>query len=164
MLIEKLDKVNQTSLISPGLSSGIIGVFAFMGPIISIKLFQKVGRKGIWVGGLLGCCIFHLFTAISYSLENSIMCLLSMACMVFVWQMTIGCVYFVYVSEVLCGAAIGMANFIQLLSLCSVAYLSPMIIQKFDLNTIFYSWSIIQIIPLVLFSVYMKETKGLDEE
>ena len=110
MLIEKLDSVHKHSSISPGLSSGIIGIFALIGPICSIKLFQKVGRKNIVVGGFLGCGIFHLLTAISYSLGSSIMCLLFMACMVFVWQMTIGCVYFVYVSEVLCGAAIGMSN------------------------------------------------------
>ena len=39
MLIEKLNKSNPNSSISPGLSSGIIGVFAILGPIVSIKLF-----------------------------------------------------------------------------------------------------------------------------
>ena len=62
------------------------------------------------LGGLTGCCVFHLLTAISYSLGSTIFCLLSMGLMVFTWQLTIGSIYFVYVSEVLCGAAIGTVN------------------------------------------------------
>ena len=137
---------------------------SLLGPLCSIKLFQKFGRKGIIVGGFLGMSIFHIATAVSYSLGSSVMCLLSMSCVVFIWQMTLGCVFFVYICEVLCGAAIGMANLMGTLSICSITYLSPMIIEKFEINTIFYGWATIQIIPLVLFKIYMKETKGLNYE
>lgn len=128
LLIEKLDAGHKKSSISPGLSSGIIGVFAFIGPILSIKLFQKVGRKGIILGGFLGCCVFHTATAVSYSLGSSIMCLLCMSSIVLIWQMTLGCCFFVYICEVLSGAAIGTVNGVGLLSLCSISYLSPMVI------------------------------------
>jgi hypothetical protein len=66
VLISKLDKVDAKSAISPGLSSMIIGVFAFIGPILSIYIFQKAGRKSIIIAGFFGCLVMHLGTAISY--------------------------------------------------------------------------------------------------
>ena len=55
--------------------------------------------------------------------------------------MTIGSAYFVYISEVLCGSAMGMAVFIQLCSLLTITFISPMVIATFQIDTIFYTLS-----------------------
>jgi hypothetical protein len=78
--------------------------------------------------------------------------------------MTIGSAYFVYISEVLCGSAMGMAVFIQLCSLLTITFISPMVIATFQIDTIFYTLSFCEFFPIVLLGYFMKETKGLTHQ
>jgi hypothetical protein len=78
--------------------------------------------------------------------------------------MTIGSAYFVYISEVLCGSAMGMAVFIQMCSLLTITFLSPLVIETFEIDTIFYTLTIGEVFPFVLLGYFMKETKGLSHQ
>ena len=87
MLIEKLDHKDATGkeTLSPGMLSMTIGLFALAGPILSIKLYQMVGRKGIIVGGFFFCGVCHCTTAILYTYNVPMGCLLCMASFVLIW-------------------------------------------------------------------------------
>jgi len=104
---------------------------------------QKAGRKSILIYGFLFCGIFHLITAILFANEMPFGCLLSMSMYLLIWQLTIGSTFFVYISEVLCGSAIGMAIFIELIAVLFVTFISPTIIDSFSIDTIFYAMAAI---------------------
>ena len=89
--------------------------------------------------------------------------LLTFCTFVVIYQSTQGSGLFVYVSEIVVNeVAYGLALFTLMLSMTFQSMFATLLINnKWGLDVVFYGLGLFQLLPVIIFTFFMKETQGL---
>jgi hypothetical protein len=140
-----------------------IGGAAFVGAILSYYSIAIFSRRTIFIGGHFFMAALLTLTGYFIRINEVELVLLTICSHIIVYQATQGAVMFIYIAEIANHDGIlGLCVFVQMVfatlqSMSTTALMSGAL----GVDGLFFVLGVVQVIALVCFSVFMKETQGL---
>lgn len=121
----------------------------------------KLSRRMLFIGsfGIIGICMLGI--GLFVDIGNGNLCLVFIVIANFVFQGSVGSAIWVYASEVLEDAALGICIFLMFGGITAQSLTFIFILKGFGVDKTFYLFGAFQIISIVILLLKMKETKGL---
>ena len=165
-LMLKLESLsNDTLPISALTGTYIIGIVNAIGAFACILVIWNVGRRKIFVGGQLSMGITICLAGICLLFEWYMVTFALLCIFVICFQMSQGCVIWVYVSEVTVDQASGFVVFGQFINLTIIALTYEFMIDSelFQLHGTFIYFGVICLVGFLFCVAFVKETRGLTD-
>ena len=145
------------------------GVFSISGLLVGLYLMNRVNRRTLLLGGLIGTTTSHLLIGLSSQLLSpglfrSYMILLFVITFVFIMQGTLGPLVWLMLAEIfpleIRGFAIGVSVFLLWITNFFVGLFFPTLVSTYGISSTFFMFAVVGAISLVFVYMMVPETRG----
>lgn len=159
------DKIQASGESTSGLTTAqdtyVIGSMGLVGAILSNWTVKFFSRRSLFIvfHGLMG--VFLALVAVSVQIQNDLLVLINMSVCVVLYQASNGSGLWVYCAEIGNSVSMGIVLLFLMGLTLAQSLVCNTIVNLIKVEGLFYVFAGFQAITCLLFSVWMKETKGL---
>lgn len=142
-----------------------MGMFQFIASFTAMHTVDKFGRKAMMVIGTYGMGVSLAVMVISFRYELGIAAMLtSLLAFNVSFQISLGTVFWVYITDIMIERAIGVVFFLNWFGFITVVFTLPYMLTFIGIDYTYYLYAAINILSASILVVFMIETKGLTKD
>jgi hypothetical protein len=140
-----------------------IGLSGLVGAVLSLWTIKYLSRRTIFIGGHLLMAVLLLMVAHFIDAKQPELVLINLCAFIIVYQMTQGSAFWIYVAEIVSSDSVmGICLFCQMLMLNAQSMTTIYLMSSsVGVNGLFYILGAFNIVAFFVFTMFLKETKGL---
>jgi MFS family permease len=142
-----------------------MGVFQFIASFTAMHTVDKFGRKSMMVIGTFGMGLSLVSIVLSYRYELGIPAMLA-SLLIFnvAFQISLGTVFWVYITDIVIERAIGVVFFINWFGFITVVFTLPYMLHLLNIEYTYYIYAGINFVSGIILLIFMVETRGLTRQ
>lgn len=142
-----------------------MGVFQFVASFTAMHTVDKFGRKAMMVIGTFGMGLSLVSIVVAYRYELGIpLMLASLLLFNVTFQISLGTVFWVYITEIMIERAIGVVFFLNWFGFITVVFTLPYMLKLIGIDYTYYLYAGFNFVSGIILMIFMIETKGLTRQ
>ncbi|KAL4431526.1 hypothetical protein ABPG74_017231 [Tetrahymena malaccensis] len=146
------------------LFTAIMPIGDIIGPLFAMLLIEKIGRKNLYLHGLIGCMVtlvaFSITGWSNYKPLQKYLILLYK----FIFATSVAPVHWIYPSEILPPVGVGFFGFAYWIASLSTVQFLPYLLNSTGAEVTIIVFPIVTFFVFIYMMIYMKETTGKNKE
>lgn len=154
---------HQLQNLNPTRATNGIGLFQLAGAAMA-PFLTKVPTKVIIIGGQFCVAILIALVGVFNSLDMMFWLLICMYAQLFIYQLTIGNMYWIYVGQIACEKGIALSSGVYWGCYLAASFVTQLLANNLGPSGMFYLFGGLSALGFVVFFFCIKETQGLLKE